>query len=648
MQVFLLVQRNAAAEVPAKLRSAFGEGELTTLQVGEDELPILPAGSVVLTYLSDALMGNIIGAAAEQDWNLAIMPHPQMRNVRIGFGVAASMEDAIEDFLAAQQIETVDLLRCNHRAVANCILIGNSAGLLLGIERGLPLWQRCKRFLYECRRLSKYTPTSYDLTTGKNKTLATAALGIVVVEHGANSLLSRRVLEESSIQDGMLHALILAPQSWLEMLGFLLRSIVLRSSPETRLPRFAGHIKTTDLVITSQRDIPHVIDGVEYVGNELTLTVTKGALRLFPGRHLKIRRDTAQAKEIYRVQSLPSADSRTELCLKTLPIVRHAATQDFKELFSLLRENTRATPAFLVLMVLSAILAAFGLYANSGPVIIGAMILAPLMAPIISLAMGISRQDRSLIEPALTTLVRGVALALGCAAFLALVIPLRSITSEVEARLSPNLLDLGVAIISGIAGAYAHARREVARSLAGVAIAVALVPPLVVSGIGLGWWNWNVFSGAMLLFVTNLIGILFAAAITFSLLGFSPITKAGRGLIFSLVMVLLISLPLGFSFGRMVDLQSTTRAIEGMHVDDAVIRDVDAMYRSGNKVVRCNLVFPVAQDRTFDHLEICSMAYQLIRERLGEEPIVEISVIHYSGGHHSAALLRPDTPAKPR
>ena len=131
-------------------------------------------------------------------------------------------------------------------------------------------------------------------------------------------------------------------------------------------------------------------------------------------------------------------------------------------------------------------LATLGLYQNSAAVVIGAMLLAPLMAPIISLAMGMLRQDMKMSRQSAVKIIVGVVIALLAAALLTLVFPHKPVTAEMLARVNPTLLDLGVAIFAGIAGAYTKAYKEILQSLAGVAIAVALVPPLAVAGIGIG------------------------------------------------------------------------------------------------------------------------------------------------------------------
>jgi uncharacterized membrane protein len=134
-----------------------------------------------------------------------------------------------------------------------------------------------------------------------------------------------------------------------------------------------------------------------------------------------------------------------------------------------------------------------------------------------------------------------------------LFIPLEQITSEMQGRLHPNLLDLLVAIFSGIAGAYATSKEEVAKSLAGVAIAVALVPPLSVTGIGIGLGNFDVIYGSFLLFITNLVGITLSAALTFIVLGFAPVTKAKKGVFYTSIIMAIVSIPLFLSFMKVVD-----------------------------------------------------------------------------------------------
>src|SRR5690606_30372032 len=210
----------------------------------------------------------------------------------------------------------------------------------------------------------------------------------------------------------------------------------------------------------------------------------------------------------------------------------------------------------------------FGLVGNSSQVIIGAMILAPIITPIVSFSMGMVRYDVNMLKTGITTIIVGTLVALLVAGVVSLIIPLKILTSEIDARLSPTLLDMGIAVASGVAAAYAHAEKGIAKSLAGVAIAVALVPPLSVAGIGIGWWDWDVFSGAFLLYLTNLAGIIMFAGITFLLLGFAPFRRARLGLVHTLVIIILVMIPLSLSFDRITEEARITRQLEGTQFDD--------------------------------------------------------------------------------
>jgi uncharacterized hydrophobic protein (TIGR00271 family) len=186
------------------------------------------------------------------------------------------------------------------------------------------------------------------------------------------------------------------------------------------------------------------------------------------------------------------------------------------------------------------------------------MLVAPLFTPILALSLAIVQGDIRLLRIAIEAALKGVALAIGLGVFLTAISPLRSVTHEIASRTQPNLFDLAVALASGAAGAYAVARKDVATALPGVAIAAALVPPLGVVGVGLAMGDPGIAGGSSLLFITNLIAITLAGAITLILLGFRPTARADRaarlrvGLIASLVLLVAITIPLGVVFVRSV------------------------------------------------------------------------------------------------
>ncbi len=208
-------------------------------------------------------------------------------------------------------------------------------------------------------------------------------------------------------------------------------------------------------------------------------------------------------------------------------------TEERAEVYKHIRRGARPKIDFFVMIALAAGIAAFGLLLNSPAVIIGAMLVAPLMAAIMGLGLGMIHADTRLLGLAASATLRGALLAVGVGALIGLIIPTKTPTSEMLARTAPNLLDLGVALVSGLAGAYALCRKEMSAALPGVAIAAALVPPLAVVGIGAAWIRPDIAGGALLLFVTNLITIASASALVFFVLGFRPqLQRQGRSTVF--------------------------------------------------------------------------------------------------------------------
>jgi uncharacterized hydrophobic protein (TIGR00271 family) len=204
------------------------------------------------------------------------------------------------------------------------------------------------------------------------------------------------------------------------------------------------------------------------------------------------------------------------------------------EVYKHVRRAARPKVDFFIMIALAAGIAALGLLLNSPAVIIGAMLVAPLMAAIVGIGLGIIQADARLIHLAASATLRGMLLAIGMGLLAGLILPGADLTAEILSRIRPTLFDLGVALVSGLAGAYALCRKDVSSALPGVAIAAALVPPLATVGIGVSWFNLEVAWGALVLFLTNLVAIIAASALVFFLLGFRPnLTSQGRKTIFS-------------------------------------------------------------------------------------------------------------------
>jgi uncharacterized hydrophobic protein (TIGR00271 family) len=213
---------------------------------------------------------------------------------------------------------------------------------------------------------------------------------------------------------------------------------------------------------------------------------------------------------------------------------------------------------FTVLMVISTLIAALGLLQNSAAVIIGAMLIAPLMSPLMSFSVGLVQGNLRLMRTAAVTTFAGVLIGLVMAIMIGVVMPTNAATTEMLARGQPSVLDMGVALASGLAGAYAMARKDIPAALAGVAIAAALVPPLCTTGLAIAFREVTLASGAGLLFLTNIVGISIAGAAVFAWLGLRPRggNHSRRQLVIALVVLGLLALPLASTF---IDVTRTGR-----------------------------------------------------------------------------------------
>ncbi|MEA1915064.1 MAG: TIGR00341 family protein [Campylobacterota bacterium] len=506
-----------------------------------------------LLYLGDEQIKIFFTNHVNTKVSIAILPHEKCITAMKNYGISKNLNEAIDDAFNPELLSKIDLLKCNEHFAFNTIIIGHMHGMNQIDFEQFSRWHKIKLFFENLKHLNF---KSYTLTTSKDHTIQTAASGMMVLEH---TIVCERsaISDELSIHDGKLNAFVLAPRSLLSYLWYLILIFYYQKISSASLPPSVGFIKTTQLVIGSSSAIEYKMDSNLLSAKEIHLEVWQDCLNIHLGRTLlqSVRNDEnrLEVKDTIKLNSLPNGEISSILIGGKLPLFTKASDDDFKELFSNLRNSAKFSYVFLTLMILSTLLAVTGLFANSAPVIIGAMILAPLMAPIISLSMGVIRADKFLLEQSVRTLGIGIGMALLFSFLFTLMIPLEQITPEMQSRLHPTLLDMMVAILSGMAGAYASSKEEIAKSLAGVAIAVALVPPLGVTGIGIGLWDFEVIYGSFLLFTTNLVGITLSAAFTFMVLGYSPVTKAKKGIIYSAILMSIVAIPLLISFSKIVE-----------------------------------------------------------------------------------------------
>ena len=341
---------------------------------------------------------------------------------------------------------------------------------------------------------------------GSTEAEAKALLGGIAAEIGGSQGIETRVVRSSTPANGILegiegHDLLVLETGELALLDDVRR---------TQLPlRLAERIDVPILLVRSQADLPRLV----------------------------ARRAWRSISDI-----IPPLTSEGQLAL-----------------YRNLREAARPNVHFFVLITLSSVIASLGLLINSPAVVIGAMLVAPLMSPIVAIAAGLTFGDAQMLREGLASTVQGAMAAVFIAIVIGLIVPGSVATSEVLARTEPSLIDLMIALASGMAGAYAIARKEVGEALPGVAISAALLPPLASAGLGVALRDGAIVGGALLLFTTNLIAIVFAASVVFLLLGVRPPAgeKSNRwfrqGVTVTGLSLLVVSLPLAFLLWRSVE-----------------------------------------------------------------------------------------------
>ncbi len=524
-----------------------------TISLYTDEIKKNTHEELYLLYLNDDEIKYFFRKNIDTKINIAILPNDKCLYSIKNYGISKELNEAVEDALNPELLSSVDLLKCNEVIAFNKIVIGDMHDINRYDFSKESVVEKIKIFFYNLNNL-KFK--DYTFKTSKDHKIKTVASGITILEH---TVVSQRtnISEEMSFHDGKLNAFILAPTSLISYIYYLSLIFFYRNIKLATLPKSIGFIQSSKLSICSSKPIDYMLDGIWVGAKELELQVLQNTINIHLGRSLidKVKDNISplDEKDTIKLNSMPKGEIKEQLLDNHISLFKKASDDDFKDLFLNLRDSAKFSYVFLILMVLSTLLATTGLFSNSSPVIIGAMILAPLMSPIVSLSMGVIRAEKIMLQQSLRTLFIGIIMALIASSFYAFIMPLEQITTEMQSRINPTFLDLMVAVFAGIAGAYASSKEEVAKSLAGVAIAVALVPPLSVTGIGIGLFNLEVIYGSFLLFITNIVGITLSAALTFIVLGYAPVKRATKGIFYTSALMAIISIPLVLSFSKMIE-----------------------------------------------------------------------------------------------
>ena len=580
-----------SADLRESLSKHFPDTRIAAFPVGEfleKQEEIASQSEHIVVSATMAELKAVIRVAIEHELSIGILPLESQRSLARYFRLPDKLDEQIE-LAMGRDTGARDLILCNGELLLFKATIGRLP--VIDAADSLSRWKNVRNVLARFRGIRLL---GFEFETAGGKKIETAASGCMIVQHHTGSLAARLIANDGSSSAGMISLVVAAPLSVVAYLSFLFRMLI-GNFTSRGIPSTIGYIKSSGITIDSEVPLAVDIDGEQVTRTPVKCEVLPGALRINAGPALEQAGEAGQeAKERVDVRNLPIGNELTKARKRAVPFFSYASEERFKDLFVALRDDARMSSAYVVLMILSTLLATIGLYQNSTSVVIGAMLLAPLMSPIVSLAMGILRYDQELSRRSAVKVVAGVALALASAVFITLLFPYKPVTNEMLARLSPSLLDLGVAIFAGIAGAYTKSYKEILQSLAGVAIAVALVPPLAVAGIGLGRGDPYFFGQAFLLFSTNLVGIIVAATLTFRVLGYSAAIKSKRGMGYAVLALALITIPLYLTYDDIVEKLQWERSwqkerflVNGKYI---IVRDAEIFRRNDRQVVLMDIL----------------------------------------------------------
>jgi uncharacterized hydrophobic protein (TIGR00271 family) len=309
------------------------------------------------------------------------------------------------------------------------------------------------------------------------------------------------------------------------------------------------------------------------------------------------------------------------------------------------------TISFFVLLAVASAIATFGLLANSAPAIIGAMIIAPLMTPIMGLSYGVVQLSWSQIVRSTITVFLGVAVVMLISILSAHFIELKVVGTEMISRAFPSLLDLGVAMAAGAAGAFSLSRESIKNSLAGVAISVSLVPPLAVAGIGLALGGkaaadvglsfrdvglfdggYDLAVGAFVLFMTNLAAIVVVAGIVMAIQGYARWLRGLFGLTCAIAVSIFLMQPLSHELEKLRVRSMVLRLVKTLpvthpHTFESTLRLDTLRVRTEKDVIHVLGEGSVARNKVEGLPARLRLLRRELEKKAGQPVIIEIEAV---------------------
>jgi len=579
--------------------------------------------SHAIVSINEDKISEFLAIAYRCDFSIGILPlvsqKDQIKNLYLSSNLKENLDIALRD-----DYKRIDLVAVDNKLLYEQGVIGIAP--LMGRNLVNVRHSFFRSLVYAVKKFFSLKVQKFDITTKNGQKITTAGIALIILNHTTKGFLSKIFNFEQSMRDGKITILIISPSSLLDYIQFLV-SVTFRTNNKKTLPPSIGYIQSESFIIEASDSKRVKFDTSESIALPAEFNIIKDAIKLSASdKFWEQNKKIISQKETIKVANLPDKNEALKYMSKRIPFFKFASEDRFKELFQMLRNDAQINKTYLILMILSTLLASFGLFANSTAVIIGAMLVAPLMTPIVSLSMGLLRAETKMIRDSFIKITVGVILALIASSLLSYLLPYSEITPEMRTRINPTLLDLAIAIFSGIAAAYSKSFKEITQNLAGVAIAVALVPPLAVAGVGLGYGEIYMFLGAFLLFFTNLVGIIVAAILTFQILGFSNVVKSKKSVIFIFILLIGISYPLYISYDNMIQKYKISKMLKQhrfiVNNKYIIINKATVIFGGNVKVLNLDLLVRESLDRD-DFQELKEDIQRLFNTKLFIEARVE-------------------------
>lgn len=321
---------------------------------------------------------------------------------------------------------------------------------------------------------------------------------------------------------------------------------------------------------------------------------------------------------------------------------RHKVVEavDHKEVMAKIGDESGWSPRYAFMILMSAGIAVLGLLLSSSAVVIGAMLISPLMNPILGFGFSLATFDFRETRRCLTALAVGSALAVAFTGLIVLLSPLKETTAEILSRTRPNLFDLLVALFSALAGTFAVIKGR-GGTIVGVAIATALMPPLAVVGYGLATWNIPVLGGALALFVTNFVTIALSATIMARLYGFGHSLSSHQSWLQSAILMTVfgvLAVPLGVSLTRITMEAVTVNQVRAFLADQfgarSRVTQLSIDFDVSPIIVRSVVIAPPTASKQSHDLEVG------LETKLGRPITLQVDQVLLAGANNSLDAQR--------